>query len=432
MVRGVPCRDRNAGAPVDSLALVSDLPEEPGNGETGPPEGGPDEGDPDAPQRGWIDPDDRLWRHPSEVAAGAAGGAEPVPAPVTLTPPPRHPFRNVAMILIGVAAVIAVAAWLVVLLSPASQRPDNDTTQDTGPVAPTTLAGAQNAVPAVAETAGRSMVQLVATTTHGTVTLIGLAVAEGGLVVTTADLLGGLEHIDMVGPDGRLEQASLSASDPASDVALVTVPEDVPVAPFADDNAVSGGSQDLLLSYGSAGGPALALHCMPGSVATVATSIAQGPADGMAAITSSAPSAPTAGEPLLNQSGQVIGILYEPAYVGRSLGGGALSTFLPTQLVVGVADDLRSRSHVVHGWIGVNGTDANGAGAKVVSVEVNGPAAGRQQSGEVIVAVNSQPVRTMAELRARLYVLPPGAPVIVSIQGPSGTHPVSVTLSASS
>jgi len=191
MVRGVPCRDRNAGAPVDSLALVSDLPEEPGNGETGPPEGGPDDGDPDAPQRGWIDPDDRLWRHPSEVAAGAAGGAEPVPAPVTLTPPPRHPFRNVAMILIGVAAVIAVAAWLVVLLSPASQRPDNDTTQDTGPVAPTTLAGAQNAVPAVAETAGRSMVQLVATTTHGTVTLIGLAVAEGGLVVTTAD------HVDV-------------------------------------------------------------------------------------------------------------------------------------------------------------------------------------------------------------------------------------------
>ena len=135
---------------------------------------------------------------------------------------------------------------------------------------------------------------------------------------------------------------------------------------------------------------------------------------------------------LLGDLLKVIGILYEPAYVGRSLGGGALSTFLPTQLVVGVADDLRSRSRVVHGWIGVNGTDANGAGAKVVSVEVNGPAAGRLQSGEVIVAVNSQPVRTMAELRARLYVLPPGASVIVSIQGPSGTHPVSVTLSASS
>ena len=48
-----------------------------------------------------------------------------------------------------------------------------------------TLAGAQNAVPTVALDAGRSMVQLVATTSHGTVTLVGIAVAEGGLVVTT-------------------------------------------------------------------------------------------------------------------------------------------------------------------------------------------------------------------------------------------------------
>jgi S1-C subfamily serine protease len=329
--------------------------------------------------------------------------------------------------------VIAVAAWVVVLLSPASQRPIDSATKDTAPQAPTTLAGAQNAVPPVAETAGRSMVQLVATTTHGTVTLVGIAVAEGGMVVTTADLLNGLVHIAMVGPGGKLEQATLTASDPASDVALVTVPADVPVAPFADDNALGGGAPDLLLSYGSAGGPALALHCMSGSVAAVGTPIAHGPANGMAAITSSAPTTPTAGEPLLNQLGQVVGILYDPGYVSQSPGGGALSTFLPTQLVVGVADDLRSRARVVHGWIGVDGTDAaDGTGAKVVSVEAKGPAAGRLQSGQVIVAVDSQPVRTMAELRARLYVLSPGAPVAVSVQGPEGPHVVSVTLSASS
>jgi S1-C subfamily serine protease len=172
---------------------------------------------------------------------------------------------------------------------------------------------------------------------------------------------------------------------------------------------------------------------MSGSVAAVGTPIANGPADGMAAIESSAPVAPTAGQPLLNQLGQVVGILYNPAGVNRAGNGGALSTFLPTQLVVGVADDLRSRARVVHGWIGVEGTDlANGSGAKVVTVQANGPAAGRLQSGQVIVGLNSQPVRTMAELRARLYVLPPGAPVTVSVQGPAGTHVVSVTLSPSS
>ena len=434
MVRGAQARDRNPRPALGSLALVSDLPEEPADGEPVPHEGDSgDEADPDAPLRGWIDPDDRLWRHPSEVGAARVGDTDQAPVPATLGPPPRHPLRNVAMILIGVAALIAVIAWIVVLLSPASQRPLSSATRDTGPAEPTTLAGAPNAVPAVAETAGRSMVQLVATTTHGTVTLIGIAVAEGGLVVTTADLLGGLEHLDMVGPGGKLEAATLMASDAGSDIALVTVPEDVPVAPFADDNLVSGGAPDLLLSYGSAGGPLLALQCMSGSVAAVGAPIASGPADGMPAITSSAPMAPTDGEPLLNQSGQVLGILYDPAGVSRVGNGGALSTFLPTQLVVGVADDLRSRARVVHGWIGVEGTDAaNGAGAKVLGVEAGGPAAGRLQSGQVIVALDSQPVRTMAELRARLYVLPPGAPVTVSVEGTAGTHVVSVTLSASS
>ena len=29
----------------------------------------------ETPLRGWIPPDDRLWRHPSEMVAGRPGGA---------------------------------------------------------------------------------------------------------------------------------------------------------------------------------------------------------------------------------------------------------------------------------------------------------------------------------------------------------------------
>ena len=65
------------------------------------------------------------------------------------------------------------------------------------------------------------MVELQATTAHGTVALIGVAVAEGGLVATTADLLGGVRRLVMVGPGGKLEPASVVATDKASDVALV-------------------------------------------------------------------------------------------------------------------------------------------------------------------------------------------------------------------
>ena len=65
-------------------------------------------------------------------------------------------------------------------------------------------------------------------------------------------------------------------------------------------------------------------------------------------------------------------------------------------------------------------------------VQPNGPAAGRLQQGQVIVAVNALPVRTMAELRARLYVLPPGAAIAVSVQQGTGTKVVDITLGASS
>ena len=61
-----------------------------------------------------------------------------------------------------------------------------------------------------------------------------------------------------------------------------------------------------------------------------------------------------------------------------------------------------------------------------------GPASGHLQVGQRIVAVNTTPVRSMAELRALLYVLPPGTPVTLSVQVPAGTKTVDVTLGTSS
>ena len=46
--------------------------------------------------------------------------------------------------------------------------------------------------------------------------------------------------------------------------------------------------------------------------------------------------------------------------------------------------------------------------------------------------MNATPVRTMAELRALLYVLAPGAAVPLSVQQGTGTKVVDVTLGTSS
>jgi len=101
-------------------------------------------------------------------------------------------------------------------------------------------------------------------------------------------------------------------------------------------------------------------------------------------------------------------------------------------LVLGVADDLRSDSRVVQGWLGVSGTDAPGGGAVVEAVVADGPAAGHLHAGDVIAAVDTVPVQTMAELRARLYVLDPGTTVALSVHNGGAIRVVDVTLSSSS
>jgi putative serine protease PepD len=407
---------------------VSGPPEEPESGDPGRDEGGADPDEPESPLRGWIDPDDRLWRHPSEQVP-AVRGAGPV-----LSPPAKHRYRGALMVCIAAGAVAAVGAFLVVLLSPASQSPLKGSGHNGSSGATlTTLTSRTQGVPAAAQTAAKSMVELHASTTHGTVTLIGVAVAEGGMVVTTANLLDGVERIDMVGPGGRLEQASVVGTDAASNVALVDVPADVPVAPFSDDGALGGGAPDTALSYAPSGGSGVVLVGTPGTLTAVATgsTSAACPDSGMASLTSSPGLAsPTAGEPLLDAGGAVIGILCQPSP------GSAAVTFLPTQLVVGVADALRSGNRIVPGVLGVEGSDVpNSAGAKLMTVPSGTPAWGRLQAGEVITAVNQLPVRTFAELRARLYVLQPGTPVsitVVGAPGTSGAKAVGVTLGKSS
>ena len=98
----------------------------------------------------------------------------------------------------------------------------------------------------------------------------------------------------------------------------------------------------------------VSLHCEAASVTAIGTMIGSGWAKGMPGITSPATAVnQEPGDPLLNQEGAVIGILYS---------AGTSSTFLPTQLVLGVADDLRSTGRVSHGWLGVRGATAAGSG----------------------------------------------------------------------
>ncbi len=395
-----------------------------------PPNGGPNEDD--AAPGGWIDPDDRLWRHPSEVAGGPVSGppSGPVGGPLAGTATPaRDARRTKIMVLVAAAAVVAAVVWTGILLLPDSSPPAPTSLKDTVADAPlTTMAGSATALPVVATAAGHAMVQLRAETTRGTVDLVGVAEAEGGLVVTLAADLSGLRSLAMVGPGGQLLPARLKGVDQKSDIALVQVPDDLPVAPFNDDVTLANGSADLTLSVAGVTGTAATLRSTPGSVTGIGGAIASGPAAGMPGITSTAVGVPVAaGDLLLDSSGAVLGIYYDGGSAGASTG----PTFLPTELVLGVADDLRSSGRVTQGWLGIKGSDGGQGGAAVATVAPGSPAAGHLASGDVIAAVDSVPIRTMADLRGRLYVLPPSTRVSLGVDHGTRSGVVDVTLSAS-
>jgi serine protease Do len=332
------------------------------------------------------------------------------------------------MVLVGAVAVASAAVWIGILLSQDVPHPTKASVSDAASDAPlTTMAGISTPIPTVADAAGDAMVELRATTDHGTFTQVGVAVAEGGQVATTASDLSGLRSIGMVGPHGSLLHSSVVAVDHTSDIALVQVPDDVPVPPFSDDVGLSNGSADLTLTTAITSSGEVALHATAGTITAVGQAIATGPASGMPGITSSALDVPVrAGDLLLNGAGAVLG-MYESGDSSTSA-----STFLPTELVLGVADDLRSSGQVNQGWLGISGSDAAGqTGVDVAQVTPGSPAAGHLQPGDVVASLNSVPIRTMADLRGRLYVLPPSTKVTLSVHQGGASNVVGVTLSAS-
>ena len=343
--------------PVGSLDQVTPTPEEPRTE-------GPDEDD---ACPGWsIDPDDRLGGTRAEVA----GDRPPAPperagrraaAGTRHRSPPDAGAAPRSWSLVGAAAVVAAVAWMVVLLSPGSSttRPDHrhqrtpaDAPRPRWPAAARPPARGGRPRPATPWcSSGRTPPQ-------GTVDLVGRGRGRGR----------------PGGHDGRRTSRACAAS-PWSARAGSSQPRlgggdrpqlrhragrgarRRPGGAFADDAALADGSADLTLSLVPRRAPApLALHAHArlGHRGRRRPSPAGRPA-GMPAITSVAVGVPAAaGDPLLNAAGDVLGILYDAD------GATSAPTFLPTQLVLGVADDLRSSSRVVHGWLGVEGSDRRG------------------------------------------------------------------------
>jgi len=413
---------------------------------------------PSADQRGWLSPDDRLWRHPSEVwpPAGTQPLREGPPDKEVAAAPSRRRRTTTALVASGAAVAVAVGALLLVATSGGGP---GTTTSSTPPTALSVVTGCCRVLPTLEREARNAMVSLRVSTASGVSQGCGVVVASGGLVLTTFDAVAKARSLTAVTATGTRLSASVVATDQESDVALLRVPANLPVAPFAGGTGAATGRRATAMAAATNatghGDRSSLTMWTTGTIRSVDTTVVRGSAVGMAGIVATTGSRPAiAGEALLDGNGRVLGILDSSYSVN-----GQSKVFLPAQLVVGVANSLAVSGRVDHGWLGIQGGDAPtpaittttsatvapvtptreadagerwpGGGALVEAVEPNGASAGLLRPGEVIRSIDGQPVRTMAQLRNRLYVLPPGTRVVLGVSDRGTSTSVAVDLAGS-
>ncbi|MFI5282812.1 MAG: S1C family serine protease [Candidatus Dormibacterales bacterium] len=226
----------------------------------------------------------------------------------------------------------------------------------------------------------------------------GYLATGDGYIVTSVDVIAGASGLTvLITGDSTPHTARLIDYDCQTGVAVIKIDKvsGLPTLAFADPTALVQGQPVIGL-----GGPLDGGAVSPGYVSAMHRSMTSpdpggiGPSSGFVdTIQITAPvDSRTAGGPLLNLSGQVVGIAMQPA--GGSAGGYALS-------VAGVQDDVQQilqSGQVVVASLGASTevVDAAAAaltgvpeGGQVVTVTVNGPAAtSGLQAGDIITQVD--------------------------------------------
>lgn len=426
--------------------------------------GGPSGAGDTEPLRGWIPPDQRSWRHPSELFGASAGpsgtsdpaGATAFPFGTQSGRRPRHRRRRtLATAVITTGAAAAVVAGVVLLVDTGTTTQSNSPSAGARPQL-SAAPGCCRWLPASDRAADRSLVSLWTPGVRGSAQACGVVVGPGGLVATTAAAVSGRRWLAAMTPSGTRMRATVVASDPTSDVALVRVDDNLPTPPFADDTVLSSLTPTAVMALAPRPRSGAATMVAAEDVRSVGSSVPPGPGQGMAGIVTSASEVPAVpGEVLVDGSGQVVGLLDRSS--SAASGGAQQVVYLPAAFVVGVAHQLATSGKVSHGWLDVRLENAPGTattpttglsrggppdpvtatsapvsssgGAEVVWVDDHGASAKALDPGDVIVGVDGAPVRSTAELRSRLYVLPPGSRVLLDLHRSSTVLHVTVSLS---
>ena len=246
--------------------------------------------------------------------------------------------------------------------------------------------------------------------------------AERGLVLTNNHVVANATQVAVTLRDGRHLDAEVVGTDPATDVAVLKVPADNLVdLGLADSDSLRVG--DFVVAIGNPFG--LGQTVTSGIVSALSRSGLgiEGYEDFIQTDASINPG--NSGGALVNLEGKLVGI--NTAIFSRTGGNIGIGFAIPINLALRVTEQLLDKGVVERGYIGVQVQDLNPdlaeafdidnqSGAIVNSVMADSPAqkAGLQP-GDIIISIDSRPVRATSDVRNHIGLLPVGEQVSFEI-----------------
>ena len=251
----------------------------------------------------------------------------------------------------------------------------------------------------------------------------GVIVSADGYILTNNHVIDGADEILVSLPDGRSSSAQLIGQDRDTDIAVLRIPfKDLPPIKIAEqESPLQVG--DIVLAIGN-----------PLNVGqTVTMGIISATGRNRVGLnifenfiqTDAAINPGNSGGALINAQGHLIGI--NTAIFSQSGGSQGIGFAIPISLALSVMNEIAVHGKVSRGWLGVEGTEItakaamesgnpNIRGVLVVGVFVNSPAdVAGVQNGDIITAIDHNPVYQVRNVLEMIAAHKPGDSVILSL-----------------
>ncbi len=309
-----------------------------------------------------------------------------------------------------------------------------------------------NAFPAAAEVPGHALSSVVAEVIPAVVAIsanrtsgqgpqhdfgTGFVIDQTGLILTNKHVIEGASDISVTLSDGTAMMARLVGEALRTDVALLQVFPDTPLPTirFGDSDKLQ--IADTVIAIGNPAGFNDSVSV--GVVSGLNRDIMESPYDEYIQ-TDAAINHGNSGGPLVDTSGEVIGmnsVIIAPGSYGGSIG---LNFAIPSDILKFVSDQLRQYGQVRPAWIGARfqqatpqlkqgfGLPASADGAVVLRVIPNAPAAtAGLQLGDIVLEFNGAKITDVRALARSVAMAPIGHPVPVRIWRAGAQQSLTVT-----